>query len=605
MNGAEAVKMTDGFKERAYYVIRALGCLKPYWYLIAGAYFIAFLSNGLAIWMPTVIRSIIDEGIKGGSIPFITRGALLLMAAALCKGLFTFLSGLWTESASQNVAFDFRNKFHTKLQSLSFSFHDESETGQLLTRSVSDVDRLRFLTGRAFLHLIQMITLIVGISAAMLLMNAKLALPTLIIIPFIGFGAAKFSAIFRPLSMKIRDREAILTSRLEQNLRGARIVKAFARESQEYEQFQLLNDKLLDIQKTEARIRSIYLPLLQVFASVGTVIVIMYGGSLAINGELTIGELVAFSAYVTQLMAPIRRLGWVLSAIAQASASAERIFEILDLKSDIQDSPDALCIKTVEGNIRFEDVSFSYSRSSKVIDSMTFEIQAGEKAAFLGGTGSGKSSITNLILRFYDPTHGAIYLDGKDIREVSVQSLRDHVGIVMQDTILFAATVRENIAFGRPDATDEQIVEAAQAAHIHDFIAGQKAGYDTHIAEMGATLSGGQKQRISIARAILKDPEILILDDATSSVDTETESLIQDALQKLMQNRTSIIIAQRLSTIRQADKVFVMDKGRIAAAGLKTAKQTPHDQLIRSSGLYASIYSKQLRPEKLEGATEK
>lgn len=605
MTGVEAAKNNDGFRRRAYYVIRALSFLKPYWYYIAAAYLIAFLSNGIAIWMPTVIRNIVDEGIKGDSIPFITRGALLLIAAALCKGLFTFLSGLWTESASQNVAFDIRNKFHTKLQSLSFSFHDESETGQLLTRSVSDVDRLRFLTGRAFLHLIQMITLIVGISTAMLIMNARLALPTLIIIPFIGFGAAKFSAIFRPLSMKIRDREAILTSRLEQNLRGARIVKAFARESQEYEQFKLLNDKLLDVQKSEAKIRSIYLPLLRVLAGIGTVIVIMYGGSLAINGELTIGELVAFSAYMTQLMTPIRRLGWVLSAIAQASASAERIFEIIDLKSDIQDSPDALSLSAVSGNIRFENVSFSYTRSSRVIDAVTFEIQAGEKAAFLGGTGSGKSSIINLMPRFYDPTHGTIFLDGRDIRDVSVQSLRDHIGIVMQDTILFAATVRENIAFGRPDATDEQIVEAAQAAHVHEFIAGQKIGYDTYIAEMGATLSGGQKQRISIARAILKDPEILILDDATSSVDTETESLIQDALNKLMQNRTSIIIAQRLSTIRQADKVFVMAKGRIAAMGCKTASETPHDQLIRSSGLYASIYSKQLRPDKLEGVPEK
>lgn len=582
-------------KVRTQYVRRALACLKPYWPLIAGAYGLIVVINGMNVWMPVIIRNIVDTGIRARAIEPITTGVALLLGAALAKGLSTYLSGVWTESASQSVAFDIRNRFHRKLQSLSFSFHDESEAGQLLARSVQDVDRIRFLTGRAFLHLIQMSTLILGISIAMFLMDYRLALLTFTIMPFLVFGAIRFGTRFRPLSMRIRSREADLTARLEQNLRGARIVKAFSREQQEMAEFNEYNTRLLDVQRDEARMRAGFLPFMRLLAGVGTLIVLVFGGRMVVRGNLTIGELVAFTTYLTQLLIPIRRFGWILSAIAQASASAERIFEILDLKSDITDAPDAKELVHVEGAIRFDNVSFAYARSNKVLDSISFEVKPGEKMALLGGTGSGKSSITNLIPRFYDPTAGAVYIDETDIRRFTVRSLRNHIGIVLQDTILFASTIRENIAFGRPEASQDEIIAAAKAAHIHEFIEELPAGYATDIGEKGVTLSGGQKQRLSIARAILKNPEILILDDATSSVDTDTERQIQEALEGLMIGRTSIIIAQRLSTIREADRVLILENGRIAAEGVRTETETPHDQLLRTSGLYAEIFRRQLR----------
>jgi len=581
------------------YVLRSLQALKPYWLLVAGAYVVVFLSNGVSIAMPRVIQNIVDEGIRGGMVDVIVRGSLAVFGLAVLRGLFTFLSGRWTETASQNVAFDLRNAFHKKLQALSFSFHDESETGQLLARSVADVDRIRFLTGRAFLHLIQMGTLIIGVGIAMFIMNASLALPTMIIIPILSFGAFRFSSSFRPISMQIRNREANLTSNLEQNLRGARIVKAFGREEPEIRKFVSGNGLLLESQLQSARLRAVYMPFMQLIASIGSLIVIIYGGSLVIRGRLTIGELVAFSTYVTQLLVPVRRLGWVIGSIAQASASAERIFEILDLDPEIKDNPDAVVLDEVQGKISFESVSFAYSKSTKILDGINLEITPGERVAVIGATGSGKTSIVNLIPRFYDPTDGVVRIDGRDVRSIRLQSLREHIGTVLQDTILFAATIRENVAFGRPDAPMSKIEEAARAAGAHDFIMSFERGYETDVGEQGVTLSGGQKQRLSIARALLKNPEILILDDATSSVDTEMEQQIQAAMDRLMEGRTSIIIAQRLSTILKADTVVLMRDGSIESVARRTEDESPHEQLLRTSGLYADIVEHQLKPEAL------
>jgi len=296
----------------------------------------------------------------------------------------------------------------------------------------------------------------------------------------------------------------------------------------------------------------------------------------------------------------VRRLGWVIASISQATASGERVFEILDAQSEVQDDPDAVPLGKLSGHVRFAHVSFAYFGRHQVLDDIDFEAQPGQVVALLGSTGSGKSSVINLIPRFYDPTEGQLLVDGQNIRHVTVNSLRQQIGIVLQDTTLFAATVRGNIAFGRPDATEEEVIAAARAASAHDFILQMPEGYDTYVGEEGVTLSGGQKQRIAIARAILKDPAILILDDATSSVDTETEALIQAALARLMQGRTSFVIAQRLSTVRQADQVLVMDRGRIVARGFRTAEHSAHDELLRSSGLYAQIYHQQLRPREQE-----
>jgi ATP-binding cassette subfamily B protein len=336
---------------------------------------------------------------------------------------------------------------------------------------------------------------------------------------------------------------------------------------------------------------------MQLIASAGTILVLLYGGLLVIRDQLTLGELVAFTAYVGELVAPVRRLGWVIAAITQSVASGERIFEILDAKSEVEDLPGATELGPVRGHIRFENVSFAYLKRERVLQSVDFEAHPGQVIALLGMTGSGKSTVINLIPRFYDPTAGRILLDGQDIREVTVLSLRRQIGIVMQDTTLFAASVRENIAFGRPDASLAEIEAAARAASAHDFIMELPEGYDSYVGERGVTLSGGQKQRVAIARAILKDPRILILDDATSSVDTETEAAIQAALERLMEGRTSFVIAQRLSTVRKADQVLVLDRGQIAARATRTDGQSAHEQLLRTSGLYAEIYYGQLRPQ--------
>jgi ATP-binding cassette subfamily B protein len=579
--------------------------LRPYWPFVLGSYLLLLINNGVSLAIPQIIRSIVDQGIRGGDIDVIQWGVLILMGLTLLRGAFTFLSGRWTEVSSQSVAYDLRNAIHAKLQSLSFSYHDQAETGQLLTRAISDVDRVRFLTGRAFLRLIEVIVLIVGISISMLLMNLRLALLTLTIVPFLIYVALWFGKRYRPLARAAQEQLDDLTTRLEQNLRGARVVKAFAQEQAEIGRFDEQNTRLFQANVVASRTRATGLPLMRLLASAGTIFILLYGGQLVIGEQLTIGELVAFTTYVSQLLAPVRRLGMIVSAVSLAMASGERVFEILDAQGEVEDLPGAEPLEPIEGHVRFEGVSFAYFGRHRVLDDIDFEAQPGQVVALLGATGSGKSSVISLIPRFYDPTEGRVLLDGQDIRHVTVNSLRSQIGIVLQDTTLFATTIRENIAFGRPGASEEEIISAAKDAAAHDFILEFPEGYETYVGERGVTLSGGQKQRIAIARAILKDPRILILDDATSSVDTETEALIQTALARLMEGRTSFVIAQRLSTIRQADLVLVLEQRRIAACGWRTAEHTAHDELLETSGLYAEIYYRQLRPQEEQFVAER
>jgi ATP-binding cassette subfamily B protein len=438
------------------------------------------------------------------------------------------------------------------------------------------------------------IALLVGTAAVLIWMNPYLALLALATTPLLGYRALHFGSRYRPLSLRMQNQTAILTTRLEQNLRGARTVKAFAQEEAEIARFDRQNERWFDLAEQSARLQAINIPMLDLIANIGTVVIIWYGGMLVIWGQLSLGELVAFSTYLAQLFLPVRRMGTITPAIAMAAAAGERIFEILDAVSEVQDAPDARPLPPVRGHLRFEHVSFAYFRRHQVLTDITFEASPGHVVALVGATGSGKSSIINLIPRFYDPTEGCITLDGYDLRRVTLSSLRDQIGIVLQETTLFATTIRENIAFGRPDAGEAEIIEAARAAQAHDFIAQTPQGYETYVGERGVTLSGGQKQRVAIARALLKDPRLLILDDATSSVDTETERLIQLALERLMQGRTSFVIAQRLSTLRLADIILVLDRGRIAAQGT-------HQELLRTSGLYTDIYQHQLRPQEHPG----
>jgi len=580
-----------------YILWRCFHYLRPYWRQTAGAYLALLGITALALTIPQFIRWIVDRGIRGGDLHLLGWAVLALLGLTLVKGVLTFLQGRWTETASQGVAYDLRNAIHRKLSALSFSYHDRAETGQLLSRAVQDVERIRFLTGRAFLRLMDGTVLLIGTAIMLVVMNPHLALLALATMPLLAHRALYFGRRFRPLSLDIQQQLAVLTTRLEQNLRGARVVKAFAQEEAEIIRFDRENERWFNLAAQAARLQAFNIPLMDLIANAGTVFIIWYGGLLVIRNQLTLGELVAFSTYLAQLIQPVRRLGMIVSAVAQAVASGERIFEILDATSEVQDAPDAVPLPPVRGHVRFERVSFTYFGRHRVLQDIAFEARPGQVIALLGTTGSGKSTIINLIPRFYDPTEGRITIDGYDIRHVTLNSLRAQIGIVLQETTLFAATIRENIAFGRPDASEEEIIAAAQAAQAHSFIMEMPDGYDTRVGERGVTLFGGQKQRIAIARALLKDPRILILDDATASVDTETERLIQMALERLMRGRTSFVIAQRLSTVRMADLILVLEKGRIAACGI-------HEELLRTSGLYAEIYHQQLRPLALADVPE-
>ena len=570
---------------------RAFCQLRPYWRLTAAAYMSLVATTAIVLATPQIIRWIIDRGIRQHDLQLLTWSVLALLGLTVARGVFIFFTGLWTEIASQSVSYDLRRDLHARLTELSFAYHDRTESGQLLSRAMQDVERLRFLTGRAFLGLANGVLLLVGTAVALIIMNPTLALLALLTMPILAQRATSFGARHRPLSLAIQEQLAVLTTLLEQNLRGARIVKAFAQENAEIKRFETENQKWFGLAAATAKLTALNVPMLDMIANLATVIIIWYGGLQAISGELTLGELVAFITYLAQLAAPIRRLGLVIPAIAMAGASAERIFEILDEETQVEEAADATPLAPVRGHLRFENVSFSYARPHNVLRNVAFEIEPGQVLALLGPTGSGKSSIINMIPRFYDPTEGRILLDGHDIRGATLHSLRSQVGIVLQESTLFATTIRENIAFGRPESTDEEIIEAARAAQAHEFIEGFADGYATKVGERGATLSGGQRQRVAIARTLLTDPRILILDDATSSVDTQTEHLIQKALENLMKGRTSVIIAQRLGTVRLADQILMLENGRISAAG-------KHEELIESSALYRNIYEEQL--EKVE-----
>jgi ABC-type multidrug transport system fused ATPase/permease subunit len=568
-------------------LLRCFQFLRPYWRIAAGAYLAALGSNALSAAVPQVIRWLVDEGIAADHTGWLGWGVAGLLVLTLLRGVLGYLLGRWSEMASQNVAYDLRNAIHAQLTRLSFSYHDHSQVGQLLSRSIQDVERIRFLTGRAVLRIFQAVTLLVVTFVALALMNPRLTLLSLTTMPLLAYAGYRFGRVYRPLSLEIQQQVAVLTTVLEQNLRGTRVVKGFAQEEAEIEKFEAENNRWFALSERAMRASALNVPLIDFIAGISTILIVWYGGRLVMHGALTMGELVAFTAYLSQLAQPVRRIGIIIPAIAMATSAGERIFEILDSESEVEEAPDAIELPPARGSVRFEHVSFAYLGRRAVLTDLTFEAEPGQVIALLGMTGSGKSTVINLIPRFYDPDTGRITIDGIDIRQVTLNSLRDQIGIVLQETTLFATTIRENIAFGLPDANEDDVITAARAAQAHDFIRHMPDGYETEVGERGMTLSGGQKQRVAIARALLKDPRILLLDDATSSVDTETEQLIQQALECLMRGRTSFVIAQRLSTVRMADKVLVLDRGQLAAIGT-------HEDLLRQSGLYAEIYNRQL-----------
>jgi len=574
-------------------ITRVLRYMRQYWFWEAVAYVCMLGIAGGRLIVPQVIRRIVDVGIGQNRPDALLISVGLLVGVTVVTGVLRFGEGYLTESVSQDVAFDMRNEVYAKLQALSFSYHDRAQTGQLLARATSDVERLRSLTGRGLLRLVDSAVLLVGTSILLLRMNVPLALASLAVMPAIFFIMRRYRSMQHPRFRDRQNKMAIMTSRLEQNLYGMDVVRGFAQEDAEIERFRRDNKTVYDVSQSIVKLGSFTNPVVVLLASAGAVLVLWIGGRLVINGVLTLGELIAFNAYVVQLVGPMRRLGFIVTMIGEAQASAERVFEILDTSSEVKDKPGAEPLGSIEGRVEFDNVSFGYLPGRPVLEEVSFVAEPGQIVALLGPTGSGKTTITNLIPRFYDVTGGVIRVDGADIRDVTLASLREQIGIVMQETLLFGNTVRENIAFGQPDASQERIEAAARAAAAHDFIVGFPQGYDTEVGERGVTLSGGQRQRIAIARALLLDPRILILDDATSSVDTETELQIQGALSELVAGRTTFIIAQRVSTVRNADLILVIDRGKLVATG-------SHRTLIRESGIYAEIYHRQLRQDVVE-----
>jgi len=570
---------------------RAISYLGPYWLIAVGAVTSLLLVTAANLVIPQIIRWVIDYGITPGYMTVIAAGGLGLIGLAVVRGVFNFTQGYWSEKASQNVAFDVRNALFDKIQSLSFSYHDRAQTGQLMTRLTSDVEMVRQFTGMGLFQFINALIMILGSAVLLLLMNWRLALIALATIPLLLLLIGRFMMTVRPLFEHVQARLGALNTVLQENLAGVRVVKAFAREPFEASRFQTANQAYLETNLQTVRAFASNFPFIFLIFNLGTLAIVWFGGNMVISEQLSLGELTAFMAYLNFMIFPMMMIGMLSAMIARSAASARRIFEILDAQSEVMDRPDATPLPSIRGQVAFEDVSFRYVGGERdTLSHVSFSAEPGQTVAVLGATGSGKSTIINLIPRFYDVTDGRVAVDGYDVRDVTLDSLRSQVGIVLQETTLFSGTVRDNIAYGRPDASDEEVIKAAKAAQAHDFIVEMPDGYHARVGERGIGLSGGQRQRIAIARALLIDPRILILDDSTSSVDAETEYQIQQALDQLMLGRTSFVIAQRISTVRHADLIIVLEQGRLAATGT-------HQQLLAESPLYADIVYSQLRED--------
>ncbi len=514
--------------------------------------------------------------------------AVAILVFALLRGLFAFLQTFTAERNSQIVAFDLRNDLFSKIQGLSFSYHDRNQTGQLMIRATDDIEKVRTFIGQGLLMAVGAILLLGGTLIILFTTNFRLTLVALPVLPVALILVMIFGSRMGPLFLEVQKRLDKVNTVLQENLSGIKVVKAFTREKDEEKKFDDAADSLMDQQIYVARLFSFLFPLMLLIANLGQALVLYFGGRQIIGGTLTLGQWQEFSIYLVFLFFPAMQLGMIITQMSQASASATRIFGILDTDNEVKDKPDAISLTQIEGKVKFDNVTFRYFNSGDaVLKGVNFEIQPGQTVALLGATGSGKSTIINLLPRFYDPSEGRIMIDGNDLRDLKLESLRSQIGIVLQETTLFAGTIRENIAFGRTDASFEDVIAASKAAAAHEEILSFPDGYDTQVGERGATLSGGQKQRIAIARALLLDPRILILDDSTSSVDLATEAQIQSALDELMEGRTSFVIAQRISTVMNADFILVLEDGQIAAQG-------DHADLLETSEIYAEIYNSQL-----------
>ncbi|WP_208821604.1 ABC transporter ATP-binding protein [Tolypothrix sp. PCC 7910] len=570
---------------------RVLVSLRNYRWISLGALLSLLLLTVANAITPQLFRWGIDGGIVQQNLQIVLYSAAWMVVAAIARGLFNFGQSYWAEAASQGVAYDLRNKIFSKIQNLSFSYHDKAQTSQLLTRVTSDIEQIRTFVGTSLIQVIGAVVTLVTIAVVLLIMNWRLALITLTVVPISGWLMARFISRNDRLFGQIQQQLGDLNAVLQENLVGIRVVKAFVRESAERSRYTGLNNALVKANmRTIDAIHNTF-PFIFLLSNLVTLAVFGYGGAQVIGQRFSIGELVAFNSYLVLVLQPILLIGFAAPAIAQAAASAQRVYEVVDAAVEIRDRPDAIDFKTCGGRITFENVSFRYpGATSEALKDVSFETKPKELIAVLGMTGSGKSTVMNLIPRFYDVTNGAIRIDGRDVRDFTLKSLRSHIGIVFQETTLFSGTLRENIAYAKPNAPLAEVIEAAKTAQIHDFIDGLPDGYETIVGERGIGLSGGQKQRIAIARTLLTDYSILILDDSTSAVDAKTAAQIQAELDNLMRRKACVtfVVAQRISTVKNADRILLIDKGRLVAQGT-------HEQLMQTSPLYGAILESQVK----------
>jgi ABC-type multidrug transport system fused ATPase/permease subunit len=562
---------------------RLLGFLKPYKWSLIVSILLAVGSQAAAVAIAFLTGSALEDALTSADRETIWLFALAILGLGLVRSLLMMGRRLISGRQALAVEFDMRNGLYAKLQRLSFGFYDRHQTGQLMSRATVDLQAVRFFLGYGLIFFFQHVMTIVGVTIVMFVVNWRLALAATAITPLIVVVAYRYSTVSHPILRDVQQKMADVATVAEESIVGVHVVKSFAQEGSESRKFADRSESVFGRSVDANRQRALYVPLLSFLPLIAQAIVLFAGGRMVIRGDLGFGSFIAFNVLVVMLVMPLRMLGMWIGQAQRATASGERIFEVMDEREEVSDGPGAVELPEGDGRVRLDDVSFGYDERRPVLEGIDLELEPGRTVALIGHTGSGKTTLASLVPRFYDVTAGRITIDGLDVRDAKLTSLRREIGIVAQDPFLFSATVGENIAFGRPGATDEEVEEAAQLAQAAEFIEKLPDGLDTMIGERGITLSGGQRQRIAIARALLVDPRILILDDATASVDATTEARIRLGLRQAMKDRTTIIIAHRLSTLALADELVVLDQGRICARG-------PHEELLESSSVYREIY---------------